>query len=140
MQVPKLDKMIQRKTEEIQRLRLMAEGVSGSKQQEKVGTSKTAGKMENAILQYIQKESELQEDLKKLEAKKRDVIDTIERLDFDLYDIVSMKYLNVDKITGEYVGLSIQEIADRKGKSYSWVSKMHMVAMRQLNVILENRK
>lgn len=133
LEIPKMDILIERKREEIERLKMVAEGVSGSGNQERVATTKNNGKMENAISKYM----EIEDDIAEIEQKRKSAMMLIEKLDFDLYDILYLRYLNKEKKTGEYRGMSFQEIADMKKRSYSWVTKMHKVALRQLEAIIK---
>ena len=61
---------------------------------------------------------------------KREVLGVIEQLNATEYDVLHKMYVQF---------LTLDEVAARKGKSYSWVTTMHGRALQDVQKILDGR-
>lgn len=129
-QVEKLDCMITNKLAERDQWKSIALGTS-VQLSEKVQTSGSQQKMADAINKYIDIESEINECVDNLIAKKKEVISVIEQLPVDLYDILHKIYVQY---------YTFYDVADKKDISYSNVTTLHGKALKLVQKILDARK
>ena len=129
-QVKKLDCMITNKLAERDQWKSIALGTS-VQLSEKVQTSGSQQKMADAINKYIDIESEINECVDDLIAKKKEVISVIEQLPVDLYDILHKIYVQY---------YTFYDVADKKDISYSNVTTLHGKALKLVQKILDARK
>lgn len=129
-QVEKLDCMITNKLAERDQWKSIALGTS-VQLSEKVQTSGSQQKMADAINKYIDIESEINECVDNLIAKKKEVIGVIEQLPVDLYDILHKIYVQY---------YTFYDVADKKDISYSNVTTLHGKALKLVQKILDARK
>lgn len=129
-QVKKLDCMITNKLAERDQWKSIALGTS-VQLSEKVQTSGSQQKMADAINKYIDIESEINECVDNLIAKKKEVISVIEQLPVDLYDILHKIYVQY---------YTFYDVADKKDISYSNVTTLHGKALKLVQKILDARK
>lgn len=82
-------------------------------------------KMENAIINYVDKEEILE--IKKLKKERSDKIRILERLKHVNYDVLFKKYI---------MGMDYEKIAEGYDKSYSWATTIHGRALKELDNML----
>ena len=127
LQWDKFNKMIQNKKEEVRKERDKAQGTTGQSDGDRVQSSGSKQKMADAVHRY----TDLEREIDGLEQKKREIINTIEQLPGDLYDVLHKYYIQ---------SLSLKAIAVSVGKSYSWASTHHRQALKCLGEILERSR
>lgn len=130
-QVEKKDTIIRNKMIERERLKDIALGVTASSEGERVQSSGSKQKMADAIDKCIDIDKEINRLVDEFVDFKRDVSCIIERLSLDEYDVLH-------KIYFQY--LSLYDVADMKGKSYSWVTTVHGRALQNVTKILIERE
>lgn len=129
-QIKKLDKLIENKLAEKEQWKLIASGTT-IQLKERVQSSSNQQKMANAIVRYVDIESEINACIDSLVSKKRDVISVIEQLDVTEYDILHKVYVQY---------LSLYDVAEIYDKSYSWVTSVHGNALKNVREILDARE
>lgn len=130
-QVEKKDTIIRNKMIERERLRDIALGVTASSEGERVQSSGSKHKMADAIDKCIDIDKEINRLVDEFVDFKREVSCIIERLSLDEYDVLH-------KIYFQY--LSLYDVADMKGKTYSWVTTVHGRALQNVTKILIERE
>ena len=126
-QIKKLDKLIENKLAEKEQWKLIASGTT-IQLKERVQSSSNQQKMADAVVRYIDIESEINACIDSLVSKKRDVISVIEQLDVTEYDILHKVYVQY---------LSLYDVAEIYDKSYSWVTSVHGNALKNVREILD---
>jgi hypothetical protein len=116
---------------ERERLKDIALGVTASSEGERVQSSGSKQKMADAIDKCIDIDKEINRLVDEFVDFKRDVSCIIERLSLDEYDVLH-------KIYFQY--LSLYDVADMKGKTYSWVTTVHGRALQNVTKILIERE
>ena len=120
-QVYKLDCMVANKLAEKRRWQEIAAGASPQGTSERVRSSGNPQRMADAIGRYIDIEREIDE---------REVLGVIEQLNATEYDVLHKMYVQF---------LTLDEVAARKNKSYSWVTTVHGRALQDVQKILDGR-
>ena len=127
-QVEKLDLRIKNKLIEQQQWRDIALGVTASMEGDRVQSSGTKSKMADAVERCVDMEAEIDSLVDILIDTKKEVIQTIERLDNATeYNILHMRYIQ---------HMDLQEIADHYGKEYGWATTTHGRALKSVQAIL----
>lgn len=99
---------------------------------EKVQSSGNPSKMSDAVSRCVDMEAEIDLIVAELVATKKEVIQTIERLDNATeYNVLHMRYIQFREL---------QEIADHYGKDYGWVTTCHGRALKNVQRLLNERK
>ena len=129
-QIKKLDKLIENKLAEKEQWKLIASGTT-IQLKERVQSSSNQQKMADAVVRYVDIESEINACIDSLVSKKRDVISVIEQLDVTEYDILHKVYVQY---------LSLYDVAEIYDKSYSWVTSVHGNALKNVREILDARE
>ena len=129
-QIKKLDKLIENKLAEKEQWKLIASGTT-IQLKERVQSSSNQQKMADAVVRYIDIESEINACIDSLVSKKRDVISVIEQLDVTEYDILHKVYVQY---------LSLYDVAEIYDKSDSWVTSVHGNALKNVREILDARE
>ena len=129
-QIKKLDKLIENKLAEKEQWKLIASGTT-IQLRERVQSSGSQQKMADAVVKYIDIESEINACIDSLISKKKDVISVIEQLDATEYDILHKVYVQY---------LSLYDVAEIYDKSYSWVTSVHGNALKNVREILDARE
>lgn len=129
-QIKKLDKLIENKLAEKEQWKLIASGTT-IQLKERVQSSSNQQKMADAVVRYVDIESEINACIDSLVSKKRDVISVIEQLDVTEYDILHKVYIQY---------LSLYDVAEIYDKSYSWVTSVHGNALKNVREILDARE
>ena len=124
MQVKKLDRMIQNKKTELEMWHSIATGTGSQADGERVQSSGSQQKMEDAVVESVQVEWEISN----LIERKSQIINTIEQLSAEEYDLLHRKYIQC---------FDLVEVAQIRGKSYSWATTVHGQALKHLQVILD---
>ena len=125
-QVGKLNYMIRNKTAELEMWRSVAVGISGSRDGERVQSSGNPQRMADAVIKCVETERQIYEYIR----KKSRIIEDIERLPSEEYDLLHKKYIQF---------FTLDEIAADSGKSYSWATSVHGIALKHLQEILDER-
>lgn len=130
LQVKKLDKLITNKMIEKEQWKAIATGTVASSDGERVQASGSQQKMADAVCKYITIEEELDRYIDSLIDTKQDVIQTIEQLPAEEYDALHIVYIQY---------LTLDDVADKYGKSYRWATKIHGRAMLKVQKLLDER-
>lgn len=141
-QVKKIDKMIDNKIAEKTQWEAIAMGTTASINGDRVQASGSQQKMEEKILKIIEIEEEINECIDRLIDTKKDVIATIEKLPATEYDLLHKVYIGRMVFrNGNHVNeyMSLNEVADSKGKTYTWATTVHGRALKDVQDILNER-
>ena len=126
-QVKKIDTLIKNKREEIEEVRSLAETMAISLG-EKVQSSGSKQRMADTVERYLELERKLNKDIERLLQAKREVLDVIEQLPLDQYDLLYQVYVR---------GVQLKCI--KTDKSESWVKSTHGIALLNVRDILRQR-
>lgn len=126
VQYHKCEVLICNKQAEVERWRDVAGSIGGFQMSERVQTSAVQDKTADAIAKFADYEAEIQ----RLRAIQKDILNVIESLDADEYDILHKVYIQ---------SFSLPEIAQLYDKSYTWAYKLHTSALNSVQKILNNR-
>lgn len=128
-QVEKLDVRIKNKLIEQRQWRDIALGITANMDGERVQSSGAKSKMADAIERCVDMEAEINSLIDNLVDLKKEVIQTIERLDSATeYDVLHKRYIQ---------HMELQEIADHYGKEYGWATTTHGRALKNVQVLLD---
>jgi DNA-directed RNA polymerase specialized sigma24 family protein len=130
-QLKMLDRLIENKLAEKEQWKAMATSTTQQLSADRVQTSGNPQKMADAVCKIIEIEAEIDACIDNLVDTKRDVIKTLERLNPTEYDLLHKVYVQF---------LTFEEVADKKGKSYSWVTTVHGRALKNVQRILDGRR
>ena len=130
-QVGKLDKLIENKLIEKMQWQAIATSTTGKMTPDKVQTSGNKQKMEDAVIKCVEIEREIDRYIDELINTKKEVTETIEQLEPIQYDLLHKRYIQ---------GLTLDEIAKKCDKSYTWVTTTHGRALQKVREILGKRK
>ena len=131
-QIEKYERIIESRVLEIEDLKSHARlSYVGAFDNNRVQTSRRADGSENLIIKYIEKEEELQNLIFECWEKRQEIIKTIEQLKVQEYDLLYGVYVKKN---------TLQEVADRFDKSYSWATTTKRMALDNLQKILDERK
>lgn len=128
-QLEKLDKMIQNKMVEQEQWKNIATGVT-AQMGERVQSSGSQQKMSDAVNRYIDLEAEINDCIDNLIDTKKDIISVIEQLPAVEYDVLHKVYVQY---------LTLDDVADIYGKTYSWATTAHGRALKHVQEILDKR-
>lgn len=128
-QPEKLDVRIRNKLIEKQQWHDMALGITANMDGERVQSSGAKSKMADAVERCVDMEAEINSLVDKLIDTKKEVVQTIERLDSATeYDVLHRRYIQ---------GMDLQEIADHYGKEYGWATTTHGRALKNVQALLD---
>jgi len=130
-QLKMLDRLIENKLAEKEQWKAMATSTTQQLTADRVQTTGNPQKMADAVCKIIEIEAEIDAFVDKLIDTKRDVISTLERLNPTEYDLLHKVYVQF---------FTFEEVADKKGKSYSWVTTVHGRALKNVQRILDGRR
>lgn len=140
-QVRKLNVLIENKLAEIAQWKAIATSataggtdvvINGKVQQmDKVQSSGSQQKMADAVIHYVDLEAEINADIDLLIDSKKDVLKVIEQLEADKYDLLHKVYVQ---------GFTLDEVALKYGFSYSWATTLHGRALKDVQIILDERE
>lgn len=108
-------------------LKEQAEKRTSNLSPDKVQSSGSKSKTADKVCDWVAIEQQIEED----EAKMQSIIDTIEQLKTYESAVLYRRY-KYDK--------SLEEVARDMHRSYSWVSKMHCIAIKKVQKILDHDK
>ena len=127
-----IDAIIENKLIEQRQWKELATSISANMDGERVQTSKSHGKMADAVINAVAMEAEIADAVDKLIAEKRKITQTLEKLDNPTwYRILHMRYV-------QYIKL--KDIAVQLGKDYDWVTTTHGRALRGVQNIITQAK
>ena len=130
-QLQKLDRLIENKLAEKEQWRAIATSTTTQLTPDKVQSTSNPHKMADAIHKIIEIEAEIDACVDRLVDTKREVISTIERLNPTEYDLLHKVYVQF---------FTFDEVADKKGKSYSWVTTVHGRALKNVQRLIDERE
>lgn len=130
-QAKKLDAMINNKMVEKAQWMEIATGVTSFSSGERVQSSGNQQKMSAAVDKAVDLEREIDACIDQLIGAKKNIISKIEQLSFNEYDLLHKVYIQ---------GIDLYEMANLKGKSYSWVTTLHGRALKNLQEILDKEQ
>lgn len=131
--VKKLDQMIENKKEERERWYLLATNITAGSAPEtgvRVQSSSSQQRMADAIDRSIDISAEIDEAIRQLYNERKEIIAMIEQLSFDEYDILYKVYIQYHTLT---------EVAEMKNRSYSWVTSVHGIALKNMQKIIDSK-
>lgn len=138
-QVQKLDKMIENKLTEVEQWRAIAAGTAAmTSDGDRVQTSGNLQKMADAVCKCVAIQQEVDADIDRLIAIKKDVICTIEKLPTTEYDVAHKMYIGIATSTGVRY-LSLEDVAELYSKSYTWVKSVRGKVFRKVQAMLNER-
>ena len=126
VQYHKCEVLIQNKQTELVRWRDIAGSIGSFQITERVQSSGSQSKMADAIAEY----TAIEEEIKMLKDKQRDILNVIESLGALQYDILYKIYVQT---------FTLPDIADLYTKSRSWAYKKHTAALNSVQKILNER-
>lgn len=130
-QLSKLDRLITNKLIEKEQWRAIAEGSASASDNERVQTSSSKQRMEEAVCRYIDIEAEINRNIDELIDRKRKVIEIIEQLPTAEYDVLHKIYVQYK---------DYYEIADEMSRSKSWVTKKHRTGLANVQRLLDEKE
>ena len=127
-QPEKLDIQIRNKLIEKQQWHDIALGITANMDGERVQSTGGKNKMADAINKCVDMEAEIDSLIDELIDTKKDVIQTIEKLDSPTeYNVLHMRYIQY---------MSLQDIADHYNRDYGWATTTHGRALKSVQDIL----
>ena len=130
-QLKKLDCMIENKLVERQQWKSVAMCTTSHIGGERVQTSSSQQKMADAVGRYMDIEREVDKCIDRLVDTKKDIISVIEQLETQEYDVLHKVYVQY---------YTLKEVASMVGKTYSNVTTIHGIGLKNVNKILEERE
>ena len=128
-QPKKLDLLIKNKMIEKQQWRDLALRITTNMEGERVQSSGSKQKMQDAIIKCVDMEAEIDRLVDLLIDKKREVVQIIEQVESPIeYDVLHRIYIQYN---------TLQEVADHYGKEYGWATTTHGRAMKSVQEIRE---
>ena len=127
-QVRKIDTLIKNKQDEIQQLRIVAESMAINLA-ERVQSTGSKQRMADAVDLYVDMEREIKAEIEELIKRKRSVLEVIELLPVDQYDLLYQVYVK---------GVELK--CYPTDMSYTWVKSTHGRALVNVREILRSRK
>lgn len=130
-QVEKLEAIIQNKQIEKQQWRDIAMGITASMEGERVQSSGNQQKMASAVAKLVDMESEIDSLIDTLIDTKKEVIQTIERLDSPTeYKLLHLRYIQFVKL---------KDIAQMWDEEYTNITTTHGRAVKNVQEILNDK-
>lgn len=130
-QIQELDIKIENKIAEVEYWKSVASSTTVSNDGERVQSSGSKQQMANAVCKYLQLEQELNNEIDMLVATKQDIINHIEQLPSNEYNVLHKMYVQ---------GYELWQMPERMNKSYSWVNAIHGRGISNLQKILDSEK
>ena len=131
LQIQKLDKLIENKLQEVAHWKAVATGTTVCSEGDRVQSSGSKQKMADAICRYMQMEDEINAAIDRLVDTKQEIIETIEQLPIDEYDLLHKIYVQKKEL---------YEAAMEMDRSYRWVTSVHGRALANVQKILNERE
>lgn len=132
MQVRFLNRKIRRLQQDIDDLKLKSESTgSMSMSADRVQTSRNLEGFSRYVVDAVTKEQELKETILKLDEKKQEVIDVIEKVtNADVYEVLYMYYIQE---------FSWMQISDSLHFAYSWVHELKNRGLDEIQTIVDSQ-
>lgn len=130
-QLPKLNKMIENKMAEKEQWKSVALNTTSFNSSDRVQSTPNQQKMADAVVRCIDIEKEIDQCIDALVDTKRDVISVIEQLEATEYDVLHKVYVQ---------NITLDIVADRYERSYSWATTIHGQALKNVQKILNERE
>lgn len=131
LQIQKLDKLIENKLQEVAHWKAVATGTTVCSEGDRVQSSGSKQKMADAICRYMQMEDEINAAIDRLVDTKQEIIETIEQLHIDEYDLLHKIYVQKKEL---------YEAAMEMDRSYRWATSVHGRALANVQKILNERE
>lgn len=131
LQIQKLDKLIENKLQEVAHWKEVATGTTVCSEGDRVQSSGSKQKMADAICRYMQMEDEINAAIDRLVDTKQKIIETIEMLSIDEYDLLHKIYVQKKEL---------YEAAMEMDRSYRWATSVHGRALANVQKILNERE
>lgn len=131
LQIQKLDKLIENKLQEVAHWKEVATGTTVCSEGDRVQSSGSKQKMADAICRYMQMEDEINAAIDRLVDTKQEIIETIEMLSIDEYDLLHKIYVQKKEL---------YEAAMEMDRSYRWATSIHGRALANVQKILNERE
>ena len=131
IQLQKLDRLIENKLAEKDMWKAMATSTTQHMTPDRVQNSGNVHKMADAVHKIIELEAEINACVDRLVDTKREVISTLEMLNPTEYDLLHKVYVQY---------MTFDDVAIKKGKSYSWVTTVHGRALKNVQDMLDERE
>lgn len=126
-QIQKINLMIMNKKQEIIQWKSVATNITSKSDCERVQSSGSKEKVADAVVNYVDLEKEIAKEINELYKKKKVIYSVIEQLSVEEYDLLYKVYVN---------GMSLEDVAYQKNKSTSWANSIHGIALRHVQIIL----
>ena len=130
-QVMKLDMMIKNKLIEREQWQSIAISTGTFSDGDRVQSSGSQQKMADAVCRYVEIEKEIDRFIDELVGTKKEIVDTIEKLNAVEYDLLHLIYIQ---------GKTFKEVANLRGKTYNNVKNIHKRAIADVQKILDERE
>lgn len=127
-QPEKLDLLISNKLVEKEQWKSIALGITANMEGERVQSSGSQQKMADALNKAMDIEKEIAALIDRFVDTKKEVIQTIEKLPAEQYDICHKRYIQ---------GIALKDIAELKNKDYTTITTTHGRALANVQAILE---
>ena len=98
---------------------------------ERLQSSGSQQMMADAVGRYIDLETEINQFIDQMIDTKKDVINVIQKLNVTEYDVLHKHYV-------QYI--SLEDVAEAYGKTYSWATTVQGRALRNVQKILDERE
>ncbi|MDK2919755.1 MAG: hypothetical protein PWQ37_2488 [Candidatus Petromonas sp.] len=122
-----LDRKINNKLEQKERLESLTQKVTVDITQEKVSCTKMTSPMENAIVKLIDLSHEINDDIDKLVDLKKEILETINKVnDITCQVLLEMRYI---------CGKSWEDVASAMGYDRSTIFRIHGKALKEVQKI-----
>lgn len=130
-QIKDLELNIKHMQEELEELRSVATKITSTLGGERVQSSGSNQKMADAVCSFVDLEKEISAKIAESYLKKREIIKTIELLDYKNRDFLYKVYVQ---------GYSLSDVASMSNKEYGWSTYRHGVALERLREIMKERE
>lgn len=130
-QLKMIDVLINNKIEEREHWWSIATNTTAQYGGERVQTSGSKQKMADAVGKFVDMGEEINRKIDELCDKRAEIIETIEKLQSVVeYDLLYMVYVQYK---------TLQDVADKYNRSYSWVTSCHGTALLHVQELLDER-
>ena len=146
-QIMKLDRMIENKQNERERWLMLAVNTTAGAAPDtgvRVQSSGSKQRMADAVIRSVDIEAEIDDTICKMYEARKQIIGVIEQLPVEEYDVLHKLY--VGEVSTDNHGrkhfayMSIQEVADALGMSYSWASGKKGSALQRVKKIIDEQQ
>lgn len=131
LQIQKFNKMIENKLQEAIRWKSIASSITAYLEGDRVQSSGSKQKMEDAICKCIQMEDAVNDAIDKLIDAQQEITETIEQLSTNQYDLLHKIYVQ---------GMEVYEAAIEMKRSPTWGTTVHGRALANVQKILNERE